>query len=395
MILWILALVLVACVVTVNYYQGAVRAAFSLCGLLLAAMLALPLSGLLIPVLGLVGVGHPAVAAFVAPVVTWVLILAAFKVAGLTVHRKVDTYFKYKESETERLLFERLNQRLGICLGVANGVIYVLVICTLLNTLGYVTVQVASESRDTIGLRAVNFLAGGVRSSGMDRAVARFMPKSETFYDIADILGLIYHNPLIQSRLSTYPVFLTLAEKPEFQAIANDVQFQEFWQRQPPPTVAELIAHEKVQPLVSSAELFTNAVALLGADLKDFKAYLETGKSEKYDSETILGRWEFDYRASLAASRKRKAAWTTVELTRLRNTLGNVWAKSGLTATIDQQVILRMGNSQAVTGRWKNEGGGRYTIRASEGGRSFEVEAIVEGRRMTFTRDGIVLVFEK
>jgi hypothetical protein len=221
------------------------------------------------------------------------------------------------------------------------------------------------------------------------------MPKSESYYDAADVLGLIYHNPLIQSRLSSYPVFLTLAERPEFQAISTDVAFQEFWQRQPPPTVGELINHEKIKPLVASAELYTNALALLGGDLKDFKGYLETGKSAKYEDEKVLGRWEFNYRESLTTTRKSKAAWTTIELRNLRTMLANRWSKSIVTATIDNKVTVKLGNGQSLTGTWKG-GGGRYAFRIGDGGRSIEVDVVIDDRRMTCSgAEQLTLVFDK
>src|SRR5262245_34199027 len=47
MFIWLLALVVMACVGIVGYYQGALRAVFSFVGLLLAALLASPLGSLL------------------------------------------------------------------------------------------------------------------------------------------------------------------------------------------------------------------------------------------------------------------------------------------------------------------------------------------------------------
>ena len=395
MILWILALVILAGVMLVNYYQGAVRAAFSLSGLLAAALLAMPLSGLLKPVLRLAGLEHPVLLAFIAPALVWLLILVIFKIAGLTVHRKVDTHFKYHESETQYQLFQRLNQRLGIAVGLANGVVYVFILCAVLTTLGYFTTQVASAGRDSITLRLVNFLSQGVQASGMSQAVSPFTPKKDTYYDIADILGLIYCNPLIQSRLSTYPVFLTLAEKPEFQAIANDVQFQEFWQRQPPPTLGELASHEKIRPLIRNPELYKDMRARLGGDVADFKGYLETGKSVKYEDENLVSRWDFNYRESMMATRKTKPAWTIIELNRLRQVLGGTWLRAMLIATLDNQVIIKLGNGQAINGTWNREAGDHYLLRIPEAGKSSEVRATVEGRKLTFSRDGMTLVFDK
>src|SRR4030095_2165974 len=96
--------------------------------LLLGALLALPLSGVFQAILKLFGVDHPVLLAFLAPFSVYLLILILFKVGGLAVHRKVDTYFKYKASDTLRLLFERLNARVGICVGMVNATVYTVLI---------------------------------------------------------------------------------------------------------------------------------------------------------------------------------------------------------------------------------------------------------------------------
>ena len=109
MILWIFAIGLMAVLGLIGYYQGAIRVAFSFVGLLAAALLAFPLGRLIKPVLPVVGLSHPLVLAFVAPAIVYIVILIAFKSAALAVHRKVDTYYKYKGSDTQRSLFERVN----------------------------------------------------------------------------------------------------------------------------------------------------------------------------------------------------------------------------------------------------------------------------------------------
>ena len=78
MILWLIALVLVGCVGTVGYYQGALRAAFSFIGLLLAAMLASPAGSLLKPLILILGLKNPVEIAFVAPVAAFAIVLVLF-----------------------------------------------------------------------------------------------------------------------------------------------------------------------------------------------------------------------------------------------------------------------------------------------------------------------------
>ena len=111
MFIWLIALIVVASVATVGYYQGGLRAAFSFVGLLAAAMLGSPLGSLLKSIVPIFGVKNPVMIAFVAPVIAFVLVLVIFKVAAFGVHKKVEAWYKYKGSDTQRMLWERMNNR--------------------------------------------------------------------------------------------------------------------------------------------------------------------------------------------------------------------------------------------------------------------------------------------
>lgn len=396
MILWLIAIVLLGCLGIIGYYQGAIRVAFSLVGLLLAAALAGPLAFVFKGLLPIFGLKHPAVLAFVAPALVFLLILIIFKSTALVVHKKVDTFYKYQESDTRRLLFERLNQRLGICLGVANATVYIFLISVAASVMGYLTVQIASSDKDPPTIRWGNRLAEAVEKTGMNKAVAPFNPASELYFDAVDILGDVYHTPLLQSRLSTYPVFLSLAEKKEFQDLGNDIKFQEFWQSG--PSVGEFINHEKVRPLIDDVDLYTNVVGMLGGDLKDLKGYLETGKSEKYDDEKILGHWDFNYQAAVALAKQTTPNMGSLQLRQIKGRLAPV-AKSRFTATLDNKAVWKIpGTNKTVltlTGKWKNSDG-KYQVQFGEGSKKIESEAHFDAqKRLVFYKDNYALVFEK
>ena len=396
MILWIFALCLMGALAVIGYYQGAIRVAFSLIGLLIGALLAIPLAGLVKPILSIFGWTHPLLVSFLAPAVVFIAVLVVFKVAALAVHRKTDAYYKYKGSDTQRSLFERLNQRLGICLGLVNATVYVFILAVVLYVFGYFTVQVATSSeKDSAGLRAVNHLCQQLEQTGMSKAIAPWVPASERYYDGADILGDVYHTPLLQSRLATYPPFLGLAEKPEFKKLGDDIKFQQFWLEG--HSFGELLENEKIQPLVGSSDIYTNVLDLVKGDLKDLKTYLETGVSPKYDSEKILGRWSFDFKESFAQVRRSKANITLEDLRRARLILGRM-KDSVLTAMVDNRAVLKMPSmnteAQSAQGTWK-ENGGKYAFSLGDKEKKMEIQAAVEGNKLLLTKDGYSLAFEK
>jgi hypothetical protein len=394
MILWIIALAIVGCVGLVGYYQGALRAAFSFVGLLVAALLASPLGSLLESIVPILGLRNPVVIAFVAPLLGFILILVIFKCGGLALHKKADAWYKYKASDTQRLLWERMNSRLGIPVGVANGVIYFLAVCTLLYALGYLTVQVGTSDQDSWSLRLVNRLNEDLKSTGMDKAVAPFMPSSELYYDGADIVADIFHTPLLQNRLANYPPFLLVGEKAEFKPL-SDAGFQGEWIKG--MTFGSFVKHEKIKPVIENHDVVTNVLGMLGGDLKDLKVYLETGKSPKYDDEKILGHWAFDYKASFNAARRKKPNMGSAEITRLRKYLTAEFRNATLTATIDNKAILKLssgGGGKGVTqGSWKSTDG-KYLVNISEGGKKLDLDVQVDGRTLVLTKGEFVLVFE-
>src|ERR1043166_3061726 len=230
-----------------------------------------------------------------------------------------------------------MNTRVAVPMALANGVVYVFLFAMMFYTVGYWTVQVATSDADSWALRLVNRLSADVRRTGMDRAVAPFMPRSELYYDMADCVADIFQTPLLQNRLVTYPPLLMLGEKPEFKPL-TDAPFQAEWIKG--MTFGSFVNHDKLKPLIENHEIVTNVLATLGGDLKDLKIYLETGKSPKYDEERILGRWAFDARASLNRARKRNPNMGSAEFRELKKILGTEFLNSTLTATVDNKAIL-------------------------------------------------------
>jgi hypothetical protein len=394
MFIWLIALIVVASVAIVGFYQGALRASFSFIGLLVAAMLAGPLGSLLKSIVPVFGVKNPVTIAFVAPVLGFVLVLVLFKLAAVAVHKKVEGWYKYKGSDTQRMLWERMNARLGIPMGFANGIIYVFGICTLLYSAGYLTLQMATGDQDSWTLRLVNRLSADLKSTGMDKAVAPFMPKSELYYDGADVVADIFHTPLLQNRLANYPPLLLAGEMEQFKPLSEQT-FQQEWIKG--MTFGSFVNHDRVKPLVENPEVVTNVLGMLGGDFKDLKIYLETGTSPKYDDEKILGRWAFNFNASMNAARRKRPTMGSLQIRQLRAALNTTFARSTFTATIDHKAILKLpavtGSRGTVTGIWK-DGGGKYILGITEDGKRLELDAEVDGRNLIFTKDGFVLVFE-
>ncbi len=408
MLIWIIALLLFISLGIIGYYQGALRGAVTFVGLIAAMALAVPLGGAFKWVLNIFGVEHPVLLAFLGPLMTYGIVLICFKAGAMATHKKVDTYFKYKASDTLRLLYDRMNSRVGIAVGVMNAFLYVIIVGVVVYMMGYFTLQVRTSDKDSFVVRTMARLAEDLRETKLDLAVAAFIPKADLYFDGCDVVATIFQNHLLQNRLSTYPPFLTLNEKPDFKQMATRTEFQDFWIKG--PSIQEFRSHELVKPVVESGEMYENLLAIQGGDLKDLKTYLETGKSLKYDDELILGRWDFDGGASFALARKNKPNMTLQQQRQLRAVLGAGFKDAMLTATVDKKVFLKapeISKLQVVlpqakpsyTGEWEPGQSAGYVITLSPDSSPIKVEVLVIGRRMTLSLPasllGLKLVFDK
>ena len=397
MIFWILAFVLLASLGVIGFYQGAIRVGFSLIGLLVAALLAVPLGFLVKPIVGMFGVTHPVALNFIGPFVVFVVVLIAFKSAGFAVHRKADTYYKYKDSDTKRLLFERVNSRLGIALGVANATVYVFLLAFVVYVVGYFTKQVQTANQ-TASMQWANLAADHLRDSRMDKAVEPFMPRDPLYYDAVDVIGYVFHQPLLQSRLGTYPPFLNLEDNAQIKAVANDQKFQGQWLGG--ISFNEFIGDPNITAMRQDVELYKSVLAMLNNDLGDLKTHLLTGKSPKFENEPILGRWTYDYASTLSQMRRKKPNMTIAESRLMRRALSAL-NKGMFTAYVDNKAKLSIPSPEAgdrgmlLNGSWRSEGGGGYELKLAGAGKPINGAARVDRDKLHFTKDGISVVFEK
>src|SRR5688572_20467105 len=291
MVLWVICIAMVIGVAIVGSKRGGIRAAFTLLGLLLGGMLGMVLGGVFANLLELVGLKHPGYSMALGPIVAFLLGLFGCKIAGAAMHKKLEVFYKYDAPEPARLGWERLNNRLGLCLGVANGALYAFLISGAIYLASYLTVQASAADKETPGVRIINQLGHDVESTGMYKSVAPFLPASQAYFDGTDVLGVLYHNPLVESRLAHYAGLATLADERQFQELANDLDFHQMWASQ--PTFKQFFGHPRMKAVLENPLLFDRLKRTAIPDLKDLKEYLVSGQSSKY-VERILGRWDFN-----------------------------------------------------------------------------------------------------
>ena len=404
---WLLALLLLASLAGIGYRQGVIRVAFALVGILLGALLAGPLSRLVKPLLGAFGVKNPILAGVLAPLVVFLVVTILFKVGGFMVHQKVDVHFKYHAGDLRLALWERLSHRLGLCLGLVNGAVYLILISFVIFTFGYWTVQMASADNDPKLIRLLNRLAQDEQSAGFTKVARAVSPMQEIWYDAADLAGIIYNNPLTEARLARYPAFLGLAERPEFQDIASDTQFTELRLRRAP--IKEVLDQPKAQAIMQDPDLLKLIWTTVVPDIKDLPMYLETGKSPKYGQEKILGRWNFNVNVTMSLLRRAKPNISSKEMQTWKKWMSAAFSKTSLVAMTDHQAILKnlpamrptaagaapSGGPQTLKGQWTAALDDKYQLALSGGAKDESLTAKTDGDRLTMGVEGLELVFDR
>lgn len=400
MTIWLLALVLMASLAGLGYRQGAIRVAISFVGILFGVLLAGPLGKLVRPAVVALGVTNPVVPWLLGPPIIFVLISIIFKVVALTVHQKVDVYYKYKGGDLRLILWERLNARTGLCLGLLNGTAYLVIIAAMIYPFSYWTYQVASSDGDPKWMRVLDRVGQDIQSTGFSKVARALDPMPQSWYDAADLAALLYQNPLLENRLSRYPPFLNLAERTEFQDLATDKDYLTLRSKKGP--VMEVVDYPKIQGILQQPDLEKTIWNIVVPDMQDFRTFLETGKSPKYDPEKILGRWKFNVNVAMAMLRKANPRIPSTEMKKIKIRMVASFAKTTFTAMTDHEAVLKnlpqmklSAGSTPVGGdkvpcQWQNTDG-KYQLAIS----GSDVPASIEGDRLTIGAEGLGLVFDR
>ena len=430
MTIWIMTVLLFAVFGVLGYVNGAVRTMFPLAGLVIGALLAVPLGPWLEPLVPLVGLKNPIWSMLLPPALVFFLISILFVALGFVAHWKVNLFFKYRTDDYHRLTWDRLNRRLGISIGLLAGAGYTILLGLVVYILGYLTVQVSAGENEKGLVKILNQARADLRSTGLEKTVAAFDPAPEDYYRAADILGLLYHNRLLGGRLAGYPDVLSLAERQEFLDISNDAEFQNLLASQ--STLGEIVAHPKTQAILSNPEI---RLQLEGIDLNDLLAFLRTGDSQKYADVRILGRWQLDpYGTLIQQKRLRQRTITASDIRELMQRLElikgyTVAAMPDNSASLrGQDVVQVMRDSQTpdqqgtpssptaiaqqiasmpigvlARGNWEREGN-RYRLSLEpevplllfgQGRRTLRIDASIRENRLYLTNNNEVMVMAK
>lgn len=405
MYIWILALIVLAAGVGMGLNLGAIPTAFSFLAIIISSWFAGLVGSLFRHILPHLTT-NPVLAWMIAPICGFLLVYFILMSIGIEVHRRTYVFYKYKAGDLRFALWERLNKRLGACLGILNGSAWLVLICFFVFNLSYVTAQVAPSEKEAAMTKIMNNLGEGLQNTGMDKPARAVADVPDYFYRTADFAGLLAQNPALSQRLGNYPAFISIAQRSDVQSLAQDTSLIDAWQRG--AAMGEILNDPQIKNIVANTNLINAVWDVIQTNMDDLTNFLMTGKSPKYDSEKIVGYWSFDAVPSLTSMLQ---AHPEMRLTgQQMRVVRQAWVQSftniTLVAGTDGQLFiynlpnfkgkspLAASGTQNVTGQWIANDDGTYQITTS--GDSDMTTAKTDGMRLSIdTTKGFQAIFRR
>ncbi len=398
--IWILALLVLAAGIGLGLNMGAIPTAFSFVALIIATSLANLFGKIFKLLLPHVGVENPVMVWMLSPILVLFFVCVILIDVGFEVHRRFYVFYKKKSCDLRLALWERLNKRLGACVGVLNGAAWLVLISFVIFNLSYWTAQVAPSDNEGKIIRLMNGLGTGLQNTGLDKAARAVGSVPDTFYKTADFAGLLAQNPSLSTRLGTYPAFLSVAERDDVQPLAQDSSLTSAWQQGTPMNAA--LSDPAVTTILKNTNLTSTVWSIVQDNMDDLTNYLITGKSPKYDPDKIVGHWSFDLVPALAAEREAQPKMTSAEMKELRAVWAQAFSQTTFVAGTDGQVFLKnvpdFKAKPIAAETWKGQwsgGGTHYAITFDANGQTVSGTADTDGLRVTIKAGDNTYVFER
>jgi hypothetical protein len=297
-----------------------------------------------------------------------------------------------------------LNSRLGLCIGLLNGTAYFLLASFVIYNVSYWTIQTAPSSEESVAIRFVNHMGHDLDTAGLAGAARSIVSLPDMYYQLADLAGLLRQNPRLKGRLESYPAFLPLAERGDFKQLGQDTDFQDAWKDIAP--VTQLLKAQQVLVMLKDNELTGIVFAIVQTDWDDLNEYLRTGKSPEFDSEKLLGRWDFNVNVSVAMLLVNRPTIRPADIRVLRSLWSDAYAQTAFVAGSDHQAFLEnmphfgvengaptVAEKVTLSGQWE-KAGTNYDLSLGGNGQVKSMTAHTDGLRLIIKSGNDSLAFD-
>ena len=299
----------------------------------------------------------------------FISLVLIFAIAGFVVSMIVRKRLSDRWDEFQLDNFKIMNRKLGLCIGMVTALIYSVMMLSIIYSLGNFTVPLKQDSGDEGLLAKLNQARIQLDDTPFLGIAAAYDKTPELHYEVRNLLMKIWDDrgKKLQDLLTAYPGFYALAEESEIKSLigsegsdsssedsgdsyADDSyavsdegsgtgeSLYEMWKSGDSLTLDQILSNSDVVNAINNRYEELKAIEAGSKEEKkllnfmnDIEQFFETGQSDLYGRDRIVGRWKFAKNASLRATKENYVDVSSVEEMRAigsrMNQMQGVWAK--------------------------------------------------------------------
>ena len=299
----------------------------------------------------------------------FISLVLIFAIAGFVVSMIVRKRLSDRWDEFQLDNFKIMNRKLGLCIGMVTALIYSVMMLSIIYSLGNFTVPLKQDSGDEGLLAKLNQARIQLDDTPFLGIAAAYDKTPELHYEVRNLLMKIWDDrgKKLQDLLTAYPGFYALAEESEIKSLigsegsdsssedsgdsyADDSyavsdegsgtgeSLYEMWKSGDSLTLEQILSNSDVVNAINNRYEELKAIEAGSKEEKklldfmnDIEQFFETGQSDLYGRDRIVGRWKFAKNASLRATKENYVDVSSVEEMRAigsrMNQMQGVWAK--------------------------------------------------------------------
>jgi len=292
----------------------------------------------------------PVVAGFITLVVLFSILGT---VASIMLRKRLEA--QWEEYRLEN--YKGMNRKFGLCVGLITASVYSVMALTLIYQLGNFTVPFKNDN-DPWALKTLNEAREQLDNTPFIKLAAAYDNTPDLHYEVRDTLVLFLNNnaKTIEKHIHVYPGFYALAETDEIKSLlgigeeeeeeddssvyepdsgggySSDEPLYAMWKKQAGNlSLPKLLGNSDVVSTVNTRYEELKAIEpnsdeekKLLAFMRDIRVFFDTGESELYGRDAIVGRWKFAPNVSLRENKKTRTTISVDEMRGIQSTVGKM-----------------------------------------------------------------------
>jgi hypothetical protein len=271
---------------------------------------------------------------------------------------------------------------------------------------------VAVSDDESMWIKLLNRMGRDSETTGFAQIARAMDPMPDSYFQYADLAGMLIQNPQLGERLADYPMFISLTERDDFKQLGQNTEFQNAWKQHAP--LRQLFNNDQFKSIWNNRETANLVWGIVQENFDDLCGFLKTGKSVKYGSLAIVGRWDFNIAATTSKLLESRPVISSREMRMLRTWVSQSYTNTAFVAGADRQAFLKnlphmkvqpapvrgqpapppTTETASWLGRWKADGTD-FELSLNNGGKKQSMPAQVEGGRLTIKDDKNTLIFDR